>query len=98
MKIAIIGAGYSGLNIAKELEKEGQEVTIFEKNEYVGGMVDTVQLYGTRLEKYYRHIFKSDREAISLIEEMGLKDDLIWPSTKMGYLTNRKIYEFGTPI
>lgn len=98
MKIAIIGAGYSGLNIAKELEKEGQEVTIFEKNEYVGGMVDTVPLYGTRLEKYYRHIFKSDKEAISLIEEMGLKDDLIWPSTKMGYLTNRKIYEFGTPI
>ena len=33
MKIAIIGAGYSGLNIAKELEKEGQEVTIFVKNE-----------------------------------------------------------------
>ena len=98
MKIAIIGAGYSGLNIAKELEKEGQEVTIFEKNEYVGGMVDTVSIYGTRLEKYYRHIFKSDKEAINLIEEMGLKDDLIWPSTKMGYLTNRKIYEFGTPI
>ena len=98
MKIGIIGAGYGGLNIAKELEKKGQEVTIFEKNNYVGGMVDTVSIYGTRLEKYYRHIFKSDKEAIDLIEEMGLKDELIWPSTKMGYLTNRKIYEFGTPI
>lgn len=98
MKIGIIGAGYGGLNIAKELEKKGQEVTIFEKNNYIGGMVDTVSIYGTRLEKYYRHIFKSDKEAIDLIEEMGLKDELIWPSTKMGYLTNRKIYEFGTPI
>ena len=31
MKIGIIGAGYGGLNIAKELEKNGQEVTLFEK-------------------------------------------------------------------
>ena len=90
MKIGIIGAGYGGLNIAKELEKNGQEVTLFEKNRYVGGMVDTVSIYETRLEKYYRHIFKSDKEAISLIEEMGLKNELIWPATKMGYLSNRK--------
>ena len=98
MKIGIIGAGYGGLNIAKELKKNGQDITIFEKNSYVGGMVDTISIYGTRLEKYYRHIFKSDKEAISLIEEMGLKNELIWPSTKMGYLTNREVYEFGTPI
>ena len=98
MKIGIIGAGYSGLTIAKELEENGQEVTIFEKNDYVGGMVDTVEICGTRLEKYYRHIFKSDREAIKLIKEMGLESELIWPATKMGYLSNKKPYLFGTPI
>lgn len=98
MKIGIIGAGYSGLTIAKELEKNGQDVTIFEKNNYVGGMVDTVEICGTRLEKYYRHIFKSDREAIKLIKEMGLENELIWPATKMGYLTNKRAYLFGTPI
>lgn len=98
MKIGIIGAGYSGLTIAKELEENGQEVTIFEKNDYVGGMVDTVEICGTRLEKYYRHIFKSDREAIKLIKEMGLENELIWPATKMGYLTNKRPYLFGTPI
>lgn len=98
MKVAIIGAGYSGLTIAKELEKNGQEVTIFEKNDYVGGMVDTVEICGTRLEKYYRHIFKSDKEAIKLIKEMGLENELIWPATKMGYLTNKRPYLFGTPI
>lgn len=98
MKIGIIGSGYSGLTIAKELEENGQEVTIFEKNDYVGGMVDTVEICGTRLEKYYRHIFKSDREAIKLIKEMGLENELIWPATKMGYLTNKRAYLFGTPI
>ncbi len=98
MKIGIIGAGYSGLTIAKELEEKGQEVTIFERQPYVGGMVDTIEIFDTRLEKYYRHIFKSDKEAINLIKEMGLENELIWPATKMGYLTNKRPYLFGTPI
>lgn len=98
MKIGIIGAGYSGLTIAKELEEKGQEVTIFERQPYVGGMVDTIEIFDTRLEKYYRHIFKSDKEAINLIKEMGLENELIWPATKMGYLTNKRSYLFGTPI
>ena len=98
MKIGIIGAGYSGLTIAKELIEKGQDVTIFERQPYVGGMVDTIEICGTRLEKYYRHIFKSDKEAIKLIKDMGLEDELIWPATKMGYLTNKTPYAFGTPI
>lgn len=98
MKIGIIGAGYSGLTIAKELIEKGQEVTIYEKQPYVGGMVDTIEIYGTRLEKYYRHIFKSDKGAIQLIKDMGLEKKLIWPATKMGYLSNKNPYAFGTPI
>ncbi len=98
MKVAIIGAGYSGLSIAKELVENGQEVTIFEKENYVGGMVNTIDILDTRLEKYYRHIFKSDKEVINLIKEMEIEENLIWPSTKMGYIINNKIYEFGTPI
>ena len=73
MNIAIIGAGYSGLTIAKKLEKKGNNVTIFEKNNSVGGMVSTVDLYDTKLEKYYRHIFKSDKEAIELIKKNSRK-------------------------
>lgn len=98
MKIGIIGAGYSGLTIAKELIEKGQEVTIYEKQPYVGGMVDTIEIYGTRLEKYYRHIFKSDKGVIQLIKDMGLEKKLIWPATKMGYLSNKNPYAFGTPI
>lgn len=98
MKIAIIGAGYSGLTVAKQLVEKGNNVTIFEKQHYVGGMVDTIEICGTRLEKYYRHIFKSDKEVIDVIKEMGLEHDLMWNPTKMGYLTDKNIYEFGTPI
>lgn len=36
MKVAIIGAGLSGLACAHELEKHGVEPTIFEKNDFIG--------------------------------------------------------------
>ena len=37
MKIAIIGAGFSGMLAAYLLEKEGVNVTVYEKQEYIGG-------------------------------------------------------------
>lgn len=37
MKVAIIGAGFSGMLAAYLLEKEGIDVTVYEKQEYIGG-------------------------------------------------------------
>ena len=42
MKIAIIGAGISGLYAAWQLRHQHQ-VTVFEKNDYLGGHTDTHQ-------------------------------------------------------
>ena len=36
-KIAIIGSGFAGLSASCYLAKAGYEVTVFEKNEQVGG-------------------------------------------------------------
>ena len=98
-KIAIIGAGYTGMVSARELSKK-YKIDIFEKSNKVGGMTETFDAYGEPLENYYRHIFKSDSYAINLIKELGLEEKLIWPKTKMGYFTDEKegAFEFGTPI
>lgn len=37
MKIAVIGAGVTGLAAAARIASQGHEVTIFEKNNNVGG-------------------------------------------------------------
>lgn len=42
MKVAVIGAGFSGMLAAYLLEKEGIDVTIYEKNEYIGGHCQTI--------------------------------------------------------
>lgn len=97
-KIAIIGAGYTGMIAAKQLS-EKFDVDLFESCDYVGGMTATFPAYGTPLEKYYRHIFKSDKYVINLVEELGLSNKLIWPKTKMGYYTPKYgMLEFGTAI
>lgn len=40
-KIAVIGAGIAGLTCAYELQKEGHQVTVFEKNTHVGGRMSS---------------------------------------------------------
>lgn len=38
-KVAVVGAGPSGLTCAFELRKKGYDVTLFEKNDYLGGVL-----------------------------------------------------------
>ncbi|MBA2605910.1 MAG: phytoene desaturase family protein [Acidobacteriota bacterium] len=49
-KITIIGAGLGGLSAAIRLAKLGFEVTILEKNETIGGKVNTIESNGYRFD------------------------------------------------
>lgn len=42
MKVAVIGGGFSGMLAAYLLEKEGIDVTVYEKQEYIGGHCKTL--------------------------------------------------------
>jgi len=44
MKIAIIGSGISGLGAAYLLNKAGFNITVFEKNNYIGGHSRTIEI------------------------------------------------------
>ena len=49
-KVAIIGAGLGGLTTALLLNKQGFDVTIFEKNVQVGGKINNLQIDGFRFD------------------------------------------------
>ncbi len=98
MQIGIIGGGIAGLTAALRLSKKGHKIFIFEKDEKLGGLAQAVDFSGNKLDKFYRHIFKSDRDIIDLINELNLQDKLQWIKTPMGFYYDGKIYNFSTPL
>lgn len=98
MNIAILGGGIAGLTAALRLIKQGHSILLFEKDEKLGGLASAIDFSGAKLDKFYRHIFKSDRDIINLINEFNLQDKLRWIKTPMGFYYKGKIYNFSTPL
>ncbi len=104
MKTMIIGGGLAGLAVAYRLTGR-DEVTVIEREEKVGGVAASYSVQaphmntGTyNIERYYHHIFAGDKELISLIEELGLKERLEWIRGTTGYYFDGKIYPMNTPF
>jgi protoporphyrinogen oxidase len=97
MRIGIVGAGVSGLTAAYRLAKKGHQVEIFEAADHVGGLAAGFKVAGTSLEKYYHHIFTSDTWIRGLVDELGLRENLHWLTSQMGFTYQGKLYPFGTP-
>jgi len=99
MKIAIVGAGIAGLTAAYDLLNAGHEVTLFEANEYAGGLAAGFQdeAWEWSLDHFYHHLFRSDKHIIGLVEELGISRQLIWqrPITSVIYQGN--IEPFDSP-
>jgi len=98
MKIAIIGAGFGGMAAAYDLRKTGHEVTIFESAGYVGGLASGFKEphWDWSVEKFYHHWFQSDNSMMGLIEELGLKDKVIFPRPLTVMLYKDKFYPFDS--
>jgi len=95
-KIAIIGAGFSGLLAGYFLSKKGHQITIFEKDGEVGGLLQSSQIGKSKIEKYYHHFFLNDQHLTKLIGELGLKKSIVWNHSQTGNLVNGKIENFST--
>jgi protoporphyrinogen oxidase len=78
-RTAVLGAGALGLTVAYRLAQRGDEVIVLEREPLPGGLAAGFEIEpGTWLDRFYHHLFASDRNAIGLINEVGLSDELIW--------------------
>ncbi|WP_252891806.1 FAD-dependent oxidoreductase [Thermoclostridium stercorarium] len=98
MKIAIIGAGATGLTAGWKLSEKGHCVTVYEKNDRIGGLTSVVPVGDDLLEIYYHHIFTNDTVIIDVIKELGLEKDLKWYEPSNVIYINEKIYPFTSPL
>jgi protoporphyrinogen oxidase len=98
MKIAIIGAGFTGLSAGYFLAKKGIDVTIFEKDEVPGGLTASYSAKNWRwpLERYYHHLFTSDHEIKKLGKELGVK--INYRRVKTSNLTDNGFFPLDSPL
>ncbi|GIW39921.1 MAG: oxidoreductase [Candidatus Binatia bacterium] len=94
--VVVVGAGYTGLTAAYRLLRAGHRVTVLERSHRLGGLAMTYDLLGSRIEKYYHHLFTSDRDILALARELGVA--VRWPSPPMGMFHGGRVYPFTTPI
>lgn len=80
-KIAVIGSGPSGLAAADQLNKRGYQVTVFEREDRIGGLL----MYGIPNMKLEKHII--DRR-VHLMEEEGVVF-----KTKSGIETKKQVQQ-----
>ena len=97
MKIAIIGAGFTGLAAGLKLIKAGHQVTIFEKDSLPGGLAlgfDNPKWQWT-LEKHYHHWFTNDDKILALAKEINHSVLIKRPKTSV--YVNGKFYKLDSP-
>lgn len=98
MEYGILGGGALGLTAAYRLAQAGQSVMVFEQEPLAGGLASGFKVGETWLEKYYHHLFQTDKTAIALIQELGLGEQLEWLRPRTVSMIGGKIYQLDSAI
>jgi UDP-galactopyranose mutase len=65
MSILVVGAGFSGATIARELAERGYQVSVIEKRSHIGGNAyDYMNEHGIRVHKYGPHLFHTSNKEV----------------------------------
>jgi protoporphyrinogen oxidase len=75
--IVIVGGGISGLFLAYKLLSTNLKVILFEGDKRLGGRIKTIEKNGSYFESGAARIHNSHGKLISLIHDLGLRDDLM---------------------
>ena len=100
MKVAIVGAGITGLAAAYDLSCWGHTVVVYEARPYAGGLAAGFRddRWEWSLERFYHHWFASDEDVIGLIDELGARDQVFFPRPTTSIYHQGRIYPFDSPL
>ena len=100
MKIAIIGAGFTGLATASELVEAGHSVTVFEAASQAGGLAGGFKLadWTWSLENHYHHVFETDRDFRNWLKKFNLDQHLFFKEAETYTLTSQHLAKLDTPM
>ena len=95
----MIGAGVAGLVAGHRLAELGHECHVYERWPGLGGQAATLDVgQGHLLERYYHHLFTSDRHIADLYDEVGMPDELEWRESKVAFFVDGRQWPFNGPL
>jgi protoporphyrinogen oxidase len=99
LKIGIVGAGITGLSAAHDLLGSGHQVVLYEASPFAGGLASGFrdEEWDWPLERFYHHLFTSDKDIIALVGELGMRDDLFFPRPITSVIHDGQIVPFDSP-
>ncbi len=95
---AIIGGGLLGMTLAHLLAKRGQNVTLFEGANHLGGLASAWSLGDVVWDRHYHVTLLSDTRLRSLLAELNLEKDMRWVETRTGFYTDGKLYSMSNTL
>jgi protoporphyrinogen oxidase len=99
MRVAVLGAGVAGLVCAHRLTQAGHVCDVYERWPGLGGQAATLDIGGGELlERYYHHLFTSDRHIVELYDELGMGDELEWKRSTMAFFVDGRQWAFNGPL
>lgn len=100
MKIGVVGAGIAGLAAAYDLLDAGHEVVLYEASGQTGGLATGFrdENWEWPLERFYHHIFGTDKAIIGLTHEIGMGDKLFFPRPTTSVMYDGRITPFDSPL
>ena len=99
MRVAVIGAGVAGLVCAHRLTQAGHVCDVYERWPGLGGQAATIDVgQGHLLERYYHHLFTSDRHIAALYEELGMPGELEWLPSSVAFFLEGRSWPFTSPL
>ena len=96
--VGVIGGGITGLTAAYRLARIGYRVTLWESSDEFGGLAAAFEVPGGYLEKFYHHLFMSDRAIVALANEIGVGHTLRWLPSQNSYFSDGRIYSLASPM
>mgnify|MGYP000620833648 CR=1 FL=1 len=97
-RIAVLGAGISGLTCALRLAEKGHMVTLIEGSDQLGGLGTFFDYEGRTFEKFYHCLLPSDGPLLALLDSLGLLDDVYWKPSSFAYADGTDIFALNTPV
>ncbi len=99
MRVAVIGAGVAGLSAARDIAAAGHGCDVYERWPGLGGQVASLDIGdGHLLERYYHHLFTSDRAIVELYEELGMTASIQWRKSSVAMFVDGASHPFTSPL